>query len=71
YARQDRGLYGGTHIQYGNNVPDSKTKTRRRWLPNVHRHSLRSDILNKHISLRIQTGVLRTIKKYGSLDAFL
>ena len=71
YSRQDRGLYGGAHIQFGNNVSENKNKTRRRFLPNVHWHSLQSKTLARPIRIRITAGVMRTIRKYGDIDAYL
>ncbi len=71
YGRQDRGLYGGTQIQFGCNVPDSHHKTARTFLPNVHQHTFRSSLLKRKISIRMTTGVLRTVKKYGGIDQYL
>lgn len=53
------GLYGGKHIQFGNSVPESNYKTRRRWLPNVRHRSVFSRALNQYFSLDITTSVLR------------
>lgn len=73
YARQSRGLYNGTHLQFGSSISDSHRKSPRTWLPNVHSHSLYSKSLQKTIKLRITANVWRTIQsKYaGELDAFL
>ncbi|KAI5840282.1 50S ribosomal protein L24 [Morchella snyderi] len=65
------GLYGGKHIQFGNNVPESNYTTRRRWLPNVRHRTVFSRALNQYFSLDITTNVLRTIDKAGGLDAYL
>ena len=55
------GLYGGKHIQFGNNVPKNflRFKTRRRWLPNVRHRSVYSRALGTHFSLDITASVLR------------
>lgn len=53
------GLYGGKHIQFGNNVPDSRYKTRRNWLPNIRQKKLFSKCLNKSIELSVTASVLR------------
>lgn len=53
------GLYGGKHIQFGNNVPESRNKTRRSWLPNVREKKLYSECLGKFISVRMVASVLR------------
>lgn len=53
------GLYGGRHIQFGNNVPDSEYKTRRYWLPNASNKKVWSRALGRYIELRIAKGVLR------------
>lgn len=53
------GLYGGKHIQFGNNVPESRHKTRRYWMPNVRQKKLYSRALKKWIQLAVATSVLR------------
>ncbi|KAL7275068.1 hypothetical protein RUND412_002003 [Rhizina undulata] len=65
------GLYGGKHIQFGNNVPESEYKTRRNWLPNVKHKKLYSRALKQFVELRVTTSVMRTIDKVGGLDAYL
>lgn len=73
YSRQSRGLYNGTHVQFGSSVSDSHLKTARTWRPNVHAHSLFSKSLRRTIKLRITANVWRTIQdKYdGQIDDFL
>ncbi|KAF9947022.1 39S ribosomal protein L24, mitochondrial [Modicella reniformis] len=71
FKRAQRGLFGGKHIQFGNNVPFSKTKTRRTWLPNVQRKRLFSVTLNDWIRLNMTTSVIRTVDKKGGLDRYL
>ena len=53
------GLYGGKHIQFGNNVPESEYKTRRRWLPNIRQKKLFSKCLNRSLDLPVTASVLR------------
>ncbi|TFK28303.1 50S ribosomal protein L24 [Coprinopsis marcescibilis] len=71
FKRAQFGLFGGKTKLYGNNVPFSKHKTRRTWLPNVQRKRIPSDILGESVRLKVTTRVLRTIKKYGGLDNYL
>ncbi|ORE14143.1 hypothetical protein BCV71DRAFT_161439, partial [Rhizopus microsporus] len=71
FKRAQRGLFGGKHIQFGNNNPFSKKKTRRSWLPNVQNKNLYSETLSKFIELKVTTSVLRTIDKKGGLDKYL
>ncbi|KAF9352375.1 39S ribosomal protein L24, mitochondrial [Mortierella sp. NVP85] len=71
FKRAQRGLFGGKHIQFGNNVPFSKTKTRRTWLPNVQTKRLFSETLNEWIRLNVTTSVIRTVDKKGGLDRYL
>ncbi|CAO3687049.1 unnamed protein product [Rhizopus microsporus] len=66
FKRAQRGLFGGKHIQFGNNK-----KTRRSWLPNVQNKNLYSETLSKFIELKVTTSVLRTIDKKGGLDKYL
>ncbi|KAI8992211.1 hypothetical protein BDB01DRAFT_777505 [Pilobolus umbonatus] len=71
FKRAQRGLFGGKHIQFGNNNPFSKKKTRRNWLPNVQNKNLFSQALNGFIEVKVTTSVLRTIDKKGGLDKYL
>lgn len=63
FKRAEFGLFGGKTKQYGNNVPFSKHKTRRTWLPNVQRKRLPSEILGEKLRVKVTTRALRTIKK--------
>ncbi|SCU81115.1 LAME_0B05710g1_1 [Lachancea meyersii CBS 8951] len=71
FKQSNKGLYGGSFVQYGNNVAESKTKTRRRWLPNIVRKGLWSESLDRNISIRMTAKVLRTITKEGGIDNYL
>ncbi|KAG2233027.1 ribosomal L28 family-domain-containing protein [Thamnidium elegans] len=71
FKRAQRGLFGGKHIQFGNNNPFSKKKTRRNWLPNVQNKNLYSESLSAFIEVKVTTAVLRTIDKKGGLDKYL
>ncbi len=55
---------------YGNNVPFSQKKSRRRWLPNVQKHTIYAPELGRSIRLKASARALRTINKKG-LMAFL
>ena len=55
----------------GNKVSHSAIKTKRRFLPNLQKVTLRSDALNLNFNLKLATKTIRTINKYGSLDSFL
>ncbi|KAG5639215.1 hypothetical protein H0H81_005694 [Sphagnurus paluster] len=71
FKRSQLGLFQGKTKQYGNNVPFSKHKTRRTWLPNVQRKRLFSDTLGEEIRVKLTTRALRTIKKHGGLDNYV
>jgi large subunit ribosomal protein L28 len=61
-----------TGVLFGNKVvPNSQVKTKRRFFPNLQNIKLKSEVLNLNFNLRVATGTLRTINKYGSLDSFL
>ncbi len=49
----------------GNNVSHSNVKTRRRFLPNIHRHRFWVESENRWVRLRISTKGLRIIDKKG------
>lgn len=63
FKRSQLGLFQGKSKQYGNNVPFSKKKTRRSWLPNVHSKRLFSVALGDYIQVKTTARALKTIKK--------
>jgi large subunit ribosomal protein L28 len=72
YKQSNRGLYGGTRIQFGNNVSEEhEVKTRRTWRPNIFTRRLYSKSLNRYVQVRVSARVLRTIDKLGGLDEYL
>jgi len=71
FKRSQLGLFHGKMRQSGNNVPFSKHKTKRTWLPNVQQKRLHSDMLGENVKLKLTTRALKTIKKYGGLDNYL
>ncbi|EJD01798.1 uncharacterized protein FOMMEDRAFT_88136 [Fomitiporia mediterranea MF3/22] len=71
FKRAQTGLLHGKLIQFGNNVPFSKHKTRRTWLPNIQRKGLRSELLDRELTLKVSTRALKTIKKMGGLDQYI
>ncbi|MEK6733762.1 MAG: 50S ribosomal protein L28 [Pseudomonadota bacterium] len=60
----------GKAVLTGNNVSHSNRKTRRRYLPNLHRVTLLSEVLGE-VKLRITTNALRSIDIHGGIDSFL
>ncbi|KAJ3747471.1 hypothetical protein DFH05DRAFT_1533705 [Lentinula detonsa] len=71
FKRSQLGLFQGKTKQYGNNVPHSKHKTRRTWLPNVQRKRLFSEALNEHVRVKVTTRALKTIKKHNGIDNYV
>ncbi len=61
----------GTGTQSGNKVSHSNRKTRTRFLPNLQKVSLMSDVLGSTITLRVTAATLRSIEHNGGLDAYL
>ena len=55
----------------GNLVSHANNKTNCFFLPNVHKVRLKSKLLGKTVSLTVSARGLRTLDKYGGLDAFL
>ena len=66
FKRSQSGLFHGKMRQSGNNVPFSKQKTKRTWLPNVQQKRLHSDALGESVRLKLTTRALKTIKKVSS-----
>jgi large subunit ribosomal protein L28 len=60
----------GKGVQVGHNVSHSNVKTKRRFLPNLQRTSVLSDVLGP-VRLRISAAAIRTIEHKGGIDAFL
>jgi len=54
----------------GNNVSHSNRRTKRRFLPNLHRHRFWVESENRWVRLRVSTKGLRIIDKKG-IDAVL
>ncbi|ESK86322.1 50s ribosomal protein l24 [Moniliophthora roreri MCA 2997] len=71
FKRAQLGLFQGKTKRYGNNVPHSKHKTRRTWLPNVQRKRLFSEALGKDLRVKVTTRALRTVKKHSGIDNYL
>ena len=55
----------------GHNVSHANNKTKRRFLPNLKKVILKSDILKKNIRLNITNAALRTVDFKGGLDKYL
>ena len=60
----------GKRVATGNNVSHANTKTRRRFLPNLHERRFWVASENRWVRLRVSTAALRTIDKNG-IDSVL
>ncbi|UWI83061.1 50S ribosomal protein L28 [Wolbachia endosymbiont of Howardula sp.] len=61
----------GSKKSFGNKVSHSNRKTKRAFFLNLHKVTLKSEILNQQFSFRIAIKTLRSIDYKGSLDDFL
>ena len=61
----------GVKPTIGNIVSHSNVKTKRRFIPNLVKVTLRSEALGQSYSMRIAAKTLRTVDKLGGLDAYL
>lgn len=61
----------GVGVMSGNNVSHSQRKTRRRFLPNLRRVSLASDVLGVEYKFRVVARALRSVEMHGGLDGYL
>jgi large subunit ribosomal protein L28 len=61
----------GKAVLTGNNVSHANNKTKRRFLPNLVKVTLISEVLNQNVRLRISANALRSVEHRGGLDAFL
>jgi len=71
FQRSQEGLFHGKMKQYGNNVPHSKHKTRRTWLPNVQNKRLLLEATGERLKIKLTTRALRCIHKAGGLDDYV
>ena len=55
----------GKRPMSGNNVSHAKNRTRRRFLPNLHRHRFWVESENRFIRLRLSSKGMRIIDKLG------
>lgn len=55
----------GKKPSFGNSVPFSHKKTRRRWNPNVHDKRIWVPELNRFVKIRLSTRALRSIDRVG------
>lgn len=69
--RSRRGLYDGKDVRSGNNVSFSMRHTKRRFLPNVIKKRVYSEILDGMIRFHLTASTLRSIDKAGGLDQYL
>mgnify|MGYP005635577575 CR=1 FL=1 len=60
----------GKRPMSGNNVSHAKNRTRRRFLPNLHKHRIWVESEKRYVTLTISTKGLKTIDKKG-IDAIL
>tara|TARA_B100001123_G_C15328560_1_gene1030409 strand:+ start:2243 stop:2524 length:282 start_codon:yes stop_codon:yes gene_type:complete len=63
-------LTGKSYLN-GNNVSHAKNRTKRRFLPNIHKVSFLSEKLGYSIQLKVAASTIRTVEKKGGLDEFL
>lgn len=61
----------GVGVQYGNKVSHSNHKTSKRFLPNLQKVTMLSDVLEMPVKLRLTVATIRTIEHNGGLDAYL
>ena len=61
----------GVKPMVGHHVSHSNIKTKRRFLPNLVKVTLRSEALDQDYKFRITAKALRTVDKRGGLDGFL
>lgn len=68
-----KALLGGAKIQSGNKISSgrNKGKTRRKWFPYITAVKLRSEALDKELTLLVTRSCIRTINKCGGLDQYL
>ncbi|CCH58034.1 hypothetical protein TBLA_0A02350 [Henningerozyma blattae CBS 6284] len=71
FQQSNKGLYGGSFIQFGHHVAENGIKTPKTWLPNIIKKRLWSETLGRDVEVKLTTKVLKTISKEGGLDKYL
>jgi large subunit ribosomal protein L28 len=66
-----RCMITGKGVLVGNNVSHANNRTKRRFLPNLQRTSLLSDVLGTAVRMRVSTNGIRTVEHNGGIDAYL
>ena len=61
----------GKSVMSGNNVSHANNKTKRRFLPNLTKATLISELLGRSEKFRLSTNALRSVEHNGGLDNFL
>lgn len=61
----------GVGVMSGNKVSHSQRKTKRKFLPNLRRVSLTSEVLKQQYKFRITARALRSVEIHGGLDGYL
>lgn len=61
----------GKAVMSGNNVSHAMNRTRRKFLPNLTKATLMSDVMGQTVKMRISTHALRSVEHNGGLDNFL
>ena len=55
----------GKKVQFGNNVSKAINKTKRKFMPNLHRHKFWVESENKYVTLTLSAKGMRIIDKKG------
>ena len=55
----------------GHNVSHANNKTKRRFLPNLKKVKIKSELLKKSMKLTVSNAGVRSVDKKGSFDNFL
>jgi ribosomal protein L28 len=67
-----QGLYHGKDVQFGKSIaPHSKTKTLKKWLPNVINKRVWSETLDDWVRFKMTTTALKKIDYIGGIDNYL
>ena len=64
-------IFEDKKIMFGNNVSHAKNRTNRKFIPNIQRIRLFSDVLSEKIRFDASTKAIRTVDFKGGLDVFL
>ena len=65
------GLYNGKDVMFGHSISHSRTRSKKKWLPNVINKNVWSEALDDWIRFKMTTTTLKEIDNIGGIDNYM